>query len=114
MLFTTTALIFGISNSCVHQVVDGVLSVVAYTPVTSGPSLEAKLLGRLLGMLEDSSTAKSHQLYISRMVSNITLHESSAVAVVEANILNSVEILLRSRPTDMYWHIFPMLENRVP
>ncbi|KAJ7246023.1 hypothetical protein C8J57DRAFT_1241809 [Mycena rebaudengoi] len=33
------------------------------------------------------------------------------MAVLEANILTSVEKLLRSRPTDLYQHIFPMLAS---
>jgi hypothetical protein len=48
---------------------------------------------------------------IFQILSNLALHESTAVAVVAANILNAVENLLISRPTDLYWHIFSMLEN---
>ncbi|KAJ7226175.1 hypothetical protein C8J57DRAFT_1585978 [Mycena rebaudengoi] len=105
------------SLSRVPQVVEEVLWALSYThpikfpPVTSGISVEAKLLDCLSDMLENSSTTASHRLYILRIISNLTLNKSTAIAVVEANVLDSVGRLLRSRPADLYRHIFSMLEN---
>ncbi|KAJ7232535.1 hypothetical protein C8J57DRAFT_1250511 [Mycena rebaudengoi] len=48
---------------------------------------------------------------IFQILSNLALHESGAVAIMEANVLNSMEKLLRSRPTDPYQHIFSMLKS---
>ncbi|KAJ7232523.1 hypothetical protein C8J57DRAFT_1729819, partial [Mycena rebaudengoi] len=63
-------------------------------------------------MFKDSSTATWRYPVIFQLISHLALHnESSAVAIVEANILNSVKKLLRSRPTDLYEHIFRMLMN---
>ncbi|KAJ7276056.1 hypothetical protein C8J57DRAFT_1224188 [Mycena rebaudengoi] len=48
-----------------------------------------------------------------RMLSHLARCEPSAVAIVEVNILNLVEKLLRSYPLDLYEYIFPMLESLV-
>jgi hypothetical protein len=99
------------------QVVDGVLwvlsklSPIKLPPVTSGARVEAKLLHRLLDIFEDLSTTELRRLLILKIVSNLTLHESTAVAAGEVDILNYVEKLLRSRPTELYKHIFPLLQN---
>ncbi|KAJ7232578.1 hypothetical protein C8J57DRAFT_172798 [Mycena rebaudengoi] len=101
----------------ISPVVDGVLSVLSsvdhikFPPVTSGVSVEAKLLDRLSDMLEDSSTLELHQLQILRIISNLASHESTAIAVVEANTLNTMEKLLISQSDDLYWRIFQILEN---
>ncbi|KAJ7246019.1 hypothetical protein C8J57DRAFT_1523897 [Mycena rebaudengoi] len=103
--------------TCGSLVVDGVLSVLSsvdhikFPPVTSGVSVEAKLLDRLSDMFEDSFTPELHYRWISEVVSKLARHESTAVAVVEANILNSVEKLLKSFPAGLYESIFPILEN---
>jgi hypothetical protein len=116
-LFAATPLIFVISDSDVPQVVDGALSVLSsvdhikFPPVTSGVSVEAKLLDRLSDMLEDSSTLEFHQRWILWIISNLASHESTAIAVVEANTLNTVEKRLRSCSADLYQYIFPMLES---
>ncbi|KAJ7276019.1 hypothetical protein C8J57DRAFT_1312129 [Mycena rebaudengoi] len=60
-------------------------------------------------MLDAPSTPKWCYMVIFQILSHLARYESSAVAVVEANVLNSVEKFLRSRPTDLYEHIFPML-----
>jgi hypothetical protein len=74
--------------------------------------VEAQLVDRLLDMLKDSSTTEQHYQWIIEIVSNLTREpESTAAAVVEENILNSVDELLRSGPTHLYKHIFPMLER---
>ncbi|KAJ7276002.1 hypothetical protein C8J57DRAFT_1590312 [Mycena rebaudengoi] len=99
------------------RVLEEVLSILAWTscikfpPATSGVSVEAKLLDRLLDMLGDSCTAELHQLYIFEIISDLALHESTAIAVVEANTLNTVEKLLRSHRAGLYEDIFPILEN---
>jgi hypothetical protein len=99
------------------QVVEGVLTVLSRVfpikspQVTSGVSMEAKLLDRLLDMIKDSSTPEQHYRWIFEIVSKLVRHEPTAVAVSEANTLHTVEKLLRSRPTDLYQYIFPMLEN---
>jgi hypothetical protein len=84
----------------VPQVIEEVLSILAssscikFPPATSGVSVEAKLLDHLFDMLEDSSTAELHQWYILRIISNLAFQESTAVAIVEAGIINYVEKLL--------------------
>ncbi|KAJ7275976.1 hypothetical protein C8J57DRAFT_1224120 [Mycena rebaudengoi] len=104
-------------DSDVPQVVDGALSVLSsvdhikFPPVTSGVSVEAKLLDRLSDMLEDSSTLELHQRWILWIISNLASHESTAIAVVEASTLNTVEKRLRSCSADLYQYIFPMLES---
>jgi hypothetical protein len=117
MLFTATAPNFVIRHSDLPQVAERVLFVLSevspieFLPVNSEASVEAKLTDRLLNMLEDSSTSELHQLYIIRIISDLSRHESTAVAIAEANILNFVQKLLRSRSTDLYQHIFLVLEN---
>jgi hypothetical protein len=117
-LFAATTLIFAISNSDVPQVIDGVLWLLSCTPetkfppVTSGVSVEAKLLDRLSDMLEeDSSTLESHHWWILGLVMKLARHESTAVVIAEAGILNYVEKLLRSQPAHPYWYILPMVES---
>ncbi|KAJ7275995.1 hypothetical protein C8J57DRAFT_228222 [Mycena rebaudengoi] len=116
---TCGSLVALLCDTHIPQAVEGVLTVLSrvfpikFPPVTSGVSVEAKLLDRILDMLEDSSTAESHQLYILRIISNLVFYESTAVAFVEANILNFVHKLLRSCPTDLHQHIFRVLENLV-
>ncbi|KAJ7276017.1 hypothetical protein C8J57DRAFT_1224155 [Mycena rebaudengoi] len=78
---------------------------------TSGASVEAKLLDHIADMINDSSTTEWRYSRIFQIVSTLALHEPTAVTVVEANALNSVEKLLRSRPIRLYKHIFPLLEN---
>jgi hypothetical protein len=103
----------------VPQAVDGVLLVLSevphckFPPVTTTVSVEAKLLARLLDMLNDSSTTERHYRWIIEIVSNLSRHESTAIAVVEANVPHLVEKLLRSWPTNLRWHIFSMLEHLV-
>ncbi|KAJ7254609.1 armadillo-type protein [Mycena rebaudengoi] len=86
---------------------------IKFSPATSGASLEAKLLDRLSYMLKDSSTPEGHNPPIFQIVSILARHEAIAVAIVDANILHSVEKLLRSCPTSLYNHIFSMLEHLV-
>ncbi|KAJ7232547.1 hypothetical protein C8J57DRAFT_1729832, partial [Mycena rebaudengoi] len=62
-------------------------------------------------MLKDSSTTERHYRWIIEIVSKLARHESTAGAVVEASILNSMEALLRSPPTGLHLHIYVMLEN---
>ncbi|KAJ7243483.1 hypothetical protein C8J57DRAFT_1725998, partial [Mycena rebaudengoi] len=114
---TCGSLVALLCDSRVPHVVDGVLfvlsstSLIKFSPVTSGASVEGKLLDRLLDILEDSSTTELHRLCILKIVSNLVLHERTAVAAVEACILNHIEKLLRSRPANLYSHIFSILEN---
>ncbi|KAJ7276044.1 armadillo-type protein [Mycena rebaudengoi] len=117
---TSSSLVAIFCDSDIPQVVDGTLWLLSRIPQIKFPlatceiSVEAKLLDRLLDMLKDSSTATWRYPVIFQMISQLALHnESSAVAIVEANILNSMEKLLRSRPTDRYEHIFRMLKNLV-
>ncbi|KAJ7244527.1 hypothetical protein C8J57DRAFT_1680874 [Mycena rebaudengoi] len=101
------------------KVIDGALSVLSevahikFPPATSGASLEAKMLDRLSDMLKDPSTPEEHYRWIIKIVSNLARPESTTVAIVDANILHSVEKLLRSCPTSLYDHIFSMLEHSV-
>ncbi|KAJ7248777.1 hypothetical protein C8J57DRAFT_1724161, partial [Mycena rebaudengoi] len=114
---TCGSLVALLCDSRVPHVVDGVLfvlsstSLIKFSPVTSGASVEGKLLDRLLDILEDSSPTELHRLCILKIVSNLVLHERTAVAAVEACILNHIEQLLRSRPANLYSHIFSILEN---
>ncbi|KAJ7265253.1 hypothetical protein C8J57DRAFT_1622380 [Mycena rebaudengoi] len=98
-----TAFIFAISDSLLRQVVDGALWALSDVPrlkfspfITGVVSVEAKLLARLLDMLEDSSSTEPHHWRILQIISNLTLFESAAVAVVEANTLKYLEKPLRS------------------
>jgi hypothetical protein len=98
------------------QVVDGALWLLSripqiqFPPVTAGVSVEAKLLDHLGDMLKAQNTAKWRYPVIFQTLSHLTLYnESSAVAVVEASVLTSVEKLLRSHLIYLSWHIFPML-----
>jgi hypothetical protein len=87
-----------------------VLSRVKFPPVISGVSGEPERLKHIVEMLEAPVIPQWHCRVIFDILSHLTLHESSAVAIVEANGLNSVGKLLGSRPTNLYPHIFPMLE----
>ncbi|KAJ7276053.1 armadillo-type protein [Mycena rebaudengoi] len=109
-----------VTDSDVPQVVDGALWVLSrvpylkYPPVTAGVSVEAKLLDHIVDMLKAPNTAKWHYRMIFQIISHLVFHnESNAIAVVEANVLTSVEKLLRSRPTAPYRSIFRLLENLV-
>jgi hypothetical protein len=82
-----------------------------FPPVTTGVSVEARLLAHIVDMLEAPNTSERYYQVILEILSDLALHESTAVAIVEANILNSVENHLRGRPTDPYQNIFRMLEN---
>jgi hypothetical protein len=64
-------------------------------------------------MLEDSSTLEVHQWWILRIILKLASHESTAIAVMKANTLNTVEKLLRCHPANLYWYIFLMVENLV-
>ncbi|KAJ7232550.1 hypothetical protein C8J57DRAFT_1578874 [Mycena rebaudengoi] len=103
------------TDARVPPVVDGLLLIlyeipqITFLPVTTGVSVEAKLLDHLSDMLKDSSTPERHYLQIFGIISKLARHESTAVAVVEANILNSMEKLLKSRP-DVYPDIFTMVK----
>ncbi|KAJ7232546.1 hypothetical protein C8J57DRAFT_1729831 [Mycena rebaudengoi] len=114
---TSSSLVANFCDSDIPQVVDGALWLLScaphikFPPVTTGISVEAKLLDHIVDMLEAPNTAKWRYLVIFQILSNLALHESGAVAVVEAHTLNSVQKLLRSHPTDLYQHIFSMLEN---
>ncbi|KAJ7276054.1 hypothetical protein C8J57DRAFT_1590368 [Mycena rebaudengoi] len=115
---TCSSLVALLCDSDVPQVVDGVLSVLSsvdhikFPPVTSGVSVEAKLLDRLSDMLEeDSSTLESHHWWILGLVMKLARYESTAVVIAEAGILNYVEKLLRSQPAHPYWYILPMVES---
>ncbi|KAJ7253799.1 hypothetical protein C8J57DRAFT_1473691 [Mycena rebaudengoi] len=117
-VFDATPLIFAVSDSDTLQAVEGALWVLSRVPhlkfpsVTSGVSVEEKLLDRLLDMLKDSSTAGSYHWWILKIISNLACHESTGVAVMGANTLNSVEEFLReSRPAHLYGHIFRILHG---
>jgi hypothetical protein len=86
---------------------------IKFPQVTTGVSVEAKLLDNIANRLEAPSTSNQRYLAMFRMLSHLARRESSAVAIVEANILNSMEKLLRSRRTGLYKHIFSMLESLV-
>ncbi|KAJ7219655.1 hypothetical protein C8J57DRAFT_1732073, partial [Mycena rebaudengoi] len=113
---TCSSLVALACDSDMPQIVDGaiwLLSRVAqiqFPPVTTGVSVEVKLLVHLVDMLEAPKTAKWRYPVIFQTLSHLALYdECSAVAIVEANVLNSE--LLRSCPTDLYQHIFQMLES---
>ncbi|KAJ7276042.1 hypothetical protein C8J57DRAFT_1224175 [Mycena rebaudengoi] len=116
---TCSSLVALLCDSDVPQVIDGALLVLSRIPqikfplATSGVSIEAKLLDRLLDILKDSSAATWRYPVIFQMISDLALHEPTAVTVVEANIVNSAEKLLISRPTNLYEHILLMLESLV-
>ncbi|KAJ7256732.1 hypothetical protein C8J57DRAFT_1721450 [Mycena rebaudengoi] len=75
---------------------------------------QAKLLDHIVDMLKALNTAKWRYPMVFQILSHLTLHnESSAVAVVEANTINTVETLLKSHPTDLYEDVFRMLESLV-
>ncbi|KAJ7246025.1 hypothetical protein C8J57DRAFT_1678739 [Mycena rebaudengoi] len=114
---TCSSLVAALCNSRVPQIVGGLLSVLSevadikFPPVTSGASVEAKLLDHIVDMFEAPDTPEEHCSWIFQIVSNLVVRESSAVAVVEANIFKSVDKLLRSPPTDLHLHIYFILEN---
>ncbi|KAJ7267737.1 hypothetical protein C8J57DRAFT_1613773 [Mycena rebaudengoi] len=111
---TCGSLVDILCDSRVLQVVEEVLAVLSdvspmkFLPVISGASMEAKLLHRLSDMPQDSSSAQSHRW---RILQNLARYESTTVAIVEADILNFVDKLLGSCPTNLYRHIFPMLRG---
>jgi hypothetical protein len=114
------SLICAISDSDVPQVVDGALWVLSrvpylkFPPVTAGVSVEAKLLDHIMDMLKAPNTAEWHYRVIFQIISHLVFHnESNAIAVVEANVLTSVEKFLRSRPTAPHRSVFRLLENLV-
>jgi hypothetical protein len=116
-VFTAASLIFALSDSDIPQVVDGALWLLSRAPhiifpsVTTGVSVEGKLLNHIADMLKAPNTGKWRYPVIFQILSHLALRGSSAVAIVGANVLNFIEKLLRSRPTDLYQHIFSMLEN---
>ncbi|KAJ7232496.1 hypothetical protein C8J57DRAFT_1250480 [Mycena rebaudengoi] len=114
---TWSSLVVSVCHSDMPQVADRALWVLSrvpqiqFPPVTAGVSVEAKLLDRLLDMLQDSSTTEWRYSRIFQIISTLALHEPTAVTVVEANVLNSVDKLLRAKPTDLRRRIFSMLER---
>jgi hypothetical protein len=104
----------------VPQVIDGALWILSrlphikFPPVTTGLSVEAKLLDRLSDMLEHSSTTEQ-SYWIIEIVSHLARDKSTAIIVAEGNILNSLKKHLRSLPTDQYyqlmWKMTPILES---
>jgi hypothetical protein len=116
-LFTAASLIFAGSYSDISQVINGALWLLSRVPpldfvsVTSGASVEAKLLDRILDMLEDSSTAELYNQAIFEILFQLTLHESTAVAVVEADMLQYFEKRLRSPTATLRPEICWILRN---
>ncbi|KAJ7253803.1 hypothetical protein C8J57DRAFT_1237060 [Mycena rebaudengoi] len=114
---TSSSLIAIFCDSDIPQVVDGALWVLSHAPhlkfllLTTGVSVEEKLLTHLADMLEAPDTPEWRLPVGVQILSNLALHEPTAVTIVEANTLNSVEKLLRSCPADLYQHIFSMLKN---
>ncbi|KAJ7282375.1 hypothetical protein C8J57DRAFT_1499366 [Mycena rebaudengoi] len=104
-------------DSDMPQVVDGALKVLSHIPqmkfplVTTGVSVEAKLLDRLSNMLGAPNTPEWRYPVIFQILSHMVLHESSAVAVVEANILNSTAKVLKFLPANLHPPIYLMLER---
>ncbi|KAJ7257337.1 hypothetical protein C8J57DRAFT_1721178 [Mycena rebaudengoi] len=116
---TCGSLATAICDSDKPQVADGALWVLSrvpqidFPPDATGVSVKAKLLDHIADMLDAPNTYRWRYTAIFQILSHLARYESSAVAVVEANVLNSEEDLLRSRSTDIYEHIFPMLESLV-
>jgi hypothetical protein len=116
-LFATIDLICAISNSYIPQVVDGALWVLSrdsqinLSLVTSGVSMETKLLDCLSDMLEHSSTAEWRCPWIFRILSILASHESTAVAVAQANIFGCLEKRLRSPAVTLRPEICGILRN---
>ncbi|KAJ7232517.1 hypothetical protein C8J57DRAFT_1480634 [Mycena rebaudengoi] len=114
---TSSSFVAIFCDSDIPQVVDGTLWLLSHAPhikfppVTTGVSMEAKLLDHIVDMLKAPNMVKWRYPVIFQLLSHLALHESGAVAIVEANVLDSVEKLLKSRPTDLYEHIFPMLKS---
>ncbi|KAJ7232536.1 hypothetical protein C8J57DRAFT_1480642 [Mycena rebaudengoi] len=109
---TCSSLVALLCDSHIPQVVEGILWLLYRTSHIKSLLL-TKLLDHIVDMRKAPGTAKWRYPVIFQILSDLALHESRAVAIVEANILNSVEKLLRSRPTDLYKHIFPMLKRLV-
>jgi hypothetical protein len=101
------------------QVVDGALWALSPVPHinfpldTNGGSVEAKLLDHIVDMLKAPNTAESRYLVIFQILSHLALHESSAVAIVETNILKSIENIMRFRRSHLHWPLYSILSNLV-
>ncbi|KAJ7275952.1 hypothetical protein C8J57DRAFT_1590226 [Mycena rebaudengoi] len=114
---TSSSLVAIFCDSDIPQVVDGTLWLLSrvphikFPPVITGVSVEAKLLDHIADMLKAPNTPKWRYLLIFQMLSYRAPHESSARVMMEQNVPNSMKKLLRSRPTDLYPYIFPILEN---
>ncbi|KAJ7244529.1 hypothetical protein C8J57DRAFT_1476808 [Mycena rebaudengoi] len=108
-----------VCDSDMPRIVDGALWLfsrvprITFPPATIGISVETKLLDHIADMLKAPNTPKWRCLLIFQMLPHLALHGSSARVVVERNLLSSMEKLLSCGPTDLYEHIFPMLESLV-
>jgi hypothetical protein len=111
-VFSATPLIFAISDSAIPEVVDGALWLLSrvlhlkFSPITTGVSVEARLLALIVDILKAPNFSERHYPVIFQILSHLALRKSTAVAIVEANMLNSVENHLRCRSTDLYKYIF--------
>ncbi|KAJ7232554.1 hypothetical protein C8J57DRAFT_1533028 [Mycena rebaudengoi] len=116
---TCSSLVALVCDSDIPQVVDGALWALSrvpqlkFLPVTTGVSVEAKLLNHIVDMLKAPNTAKWRYPAIFRLLSHLARRESSAIAIVEASILNSVGNHLKCHSTDIYEHNFSILESLV-
>ncbi|KAJ7258654.1 hypothetical protein C8J57DRAFT_1341104 [Mycena rebaudengoi] len=113
---TCGSLVALVCDSDIPEVADGAFRLLSEVPhiklppVTTGASVEARP-DHFADMLKAPSTPEWRYPVIFQILSHMALHESVAVAIVEANILNSMDKLLRSHSTNLYHHIFQMLES---
>ncbi|KAJ7276015.1 hypothetical protein C8J57DRAFT_1224151 [Mycena rebaudengoi] len=113
-----SSLVALVCDSRVPQVVEGALVLLSevlpinFPPVTSGAS-EAKFLDRILDILGDLSTAELRDQAIFRILVYLALHESTAVALVEASTLKYIEKQLRSPTATLHPGIYRILDNLV-
>ncbi|KAJ7253809.1 hypothetical protein C8J57DRAFT_1722248 [Mycena rebaudengoi] len=108
-----------VCDSAIPEVVDVALWLLSrvphlkFSPITTGVSVEARLLALIVDILKAPNFSEGHYPVIFQILSHLALRKSTAVAIVEANILNSVENHPRCHSTDLYKYIFPMLESLV-
>ncbi|KAJ7232560.1 hypothetical protein C8J57DRAFT_1578885 [Mycena rebaudengoi] len=109
-----SSLVALVCDSRVPQVVEGALVLLSevlpinFPPVTSGAS-EPKVLDRILDILGDLSTAELHDQAIFRIMVYLALHESTAVALVEASTLKQLSVHKSTAIAVLNMHLYDLL-----
>ncbi|KAJ7275989.1 hypothetical protein C8J57DRAFT_1224131 [Mycena rebaudengoi] len=103
-LLTSSSLVAIFCDSDIPEVVDGILWLLSRTPhikfppVTTGVSIEAKLLDHIVDRLKAPNMANYRYLVIFQILSNLALHESETLVSHESTAM----AILRIIPLDLF------------